>query len=63
MVMNAMADGTSGVSTPSHTTERARARRPSSTALYWVEHTDSTDTEMRLNSSKQPQAPVWASPL
>lgn len=25
--------------------------------------TDRTSTEMRLNSSKQPQAPVWARPL
>lgn len=25
--------------------------------------TDKTSTEMRLNSSKQPQAPVWARPL
>ena len=31
--------------------------------LYCVEHTDSTATGMRLNSSKQPQAPVWARPL
>lgn len=25
--------------------------------------TDKTSTEIRLNSSKQPQAPVWARPL
>lgn len=29
----------------------------------WDEMTESTDASMRLNSSKQPQAPVWAKPL
>lgn len=28
----------------------------------WEEMTDSTEASMRLNSSKQPQAPHWARP-
>ena len=29
----------------------------------WVDTTESTSIGIRLNSSKQPQAPVWQSPL
>ena len=62
IVMKAIAVGLSLVSTPSNTNVSARARSASSTVLYCVEQTDSTETLMRLNSSKQPQAPVCASP-
>ena len=63
MVMNAMAEVRSEMSTPSKMKRCRLARMASSTVLYCVEHTDSTATGMRLNSSKQPQAPVCARPL
>jgi len=62
IVMKAIAFGFSLVSTPSNTNVSARARSASSTLLYCVEHTESTETLIRLNSSKQPQAPVCARP-
>ena len=61
--MNAMALGRSVMSTLSNVNLGLRARMASRTVLYWVLHTESTATGMRLNSSKQPQAPVWARPL
>ena len=63
MVMNAMMDGRREISTSSNMNFCFRARIASSTVLYCVEHTDNTETGMRLNSSKHPQAPVCAKPL
>ena len=61
--MNAMVDGLNEISTSSNMNWLFLARMASSTVLYWVEHTESTATGMRLNSSKQPHAPVCARPL
>ena len=36
--------------------------KPTWMLLTWTAMTDKTSTVMRLNSSKQPQAPVWARP-
>lgn len=38
-------------------------QRPQTGDFTCTAITDKTSTEMRLNSSKQPQAPVWARPL
>lgn len=35
----------------------------SSTHFTWTDTTESTSTEIRLNSSKHPHAPVWHKPL
>ena len=37
--------------------------RVTPTIPTWTATTDSTSTEILLNSSKHPQAPVWARPL
>ena len=62
MVMTAMMEGVRVISTSSNMNFSFFARMASSTVLYWVEHTLRTATGMRLNSSKHPQAPVWARP-
>jgi hypothetical protein len=63
MVMKAMTVGTSRISESSKMKRSFLARMASSTVLYCVLHTESTATGMRLNSSKQPHAPVCARPL
>ena len=56
--MNAIVDGLNEISTSSNMNCDFLARMASNTVLYCVEHTDKTATGIRLNSSKQPQAPV-----
>ena len=68
MVMNKPHDHRRRISVPSNTN---RFSLLSGLSAIWADRmdkicwatTDNTSMLMRLNSSKQPQAPVWAKPL
>ena len=61
--MNAPQVGSREISSPSITNLAALILTASVTALNYTEQTDNTSGKSLLNSSKQPQHPLDASPL
>ena len=63
MVIKSPTVGTNTISSPWKMKRFFLSLMASWMDFTWTATTDNTSTEMRLNSSKQPQAPVCASPL